>query len=338
VPAKGLRERVTRAADVAAGLAYTRWFFGEALAFDGIAEVAAHWSDTRLWTRLTQMLDSWPARFEARADEPYLDVDAPMRALVALHRREGDATVPLATVRKLCNLVTTEPSHAGALLHDLEGYPNKMVFVDCIYYCGPELALGAEVLADDRLFDAAAEQTLAHVELLRTTGGLLCHVYDPGRATTNEIAWGRGNGWAMMGLVDTLELLPRSHVAWGRIHAALDELVATCVSLQDAGGHWHTILDDLASPLEPSIAAFFAAALRKGSRLGFVNGVEDVARRAWDATWHASAETGEAPTSMTEWPTWKREAYYERPSGVNPWGQGAFLRAAVEEKLLLRAG
>jgi len=309
-------------------LEYRRWFWGEALAFDALVAAADATGDGQLRTTAESLLQGWPAEIASRAAQP-IDVYAPIRALVRLHQGTGRADYLGAAV-KVARHIALGPATKGAFLHQLKGYP-PMVFVDFIYYVGPSLGLLSQVTGETALLDTAVSQTLGHLDCLQDPADdLVRHVYDPARGETNGVPWGRGNGWALLGLVDTLEIVPASHRGRGLLEQRFRRLLGACLERQAAGGLWHTILDDPASPLEYSISAFFYAALAKAQRLGLAAGTNEPAASAWRATFDHIRPDGGFPISMTEWPDWDPQAYYRRPVGINAWGQGCFLRAASE--------
>lgn len=332
--AVGIRDGVLQAADVAAQLPYERWFFGEAMSLDGLVLAGEAFGSSSMFALARDIVEPWVAELSGRAARDS-DLDAPVRALLSLARAPateaaGDLDY-VGAARKVANHLVARPTAGGAMLHGLQGYDNDMVFVDYIYYAGPYLALLSAVCGPEYM-EAAARQTLAHVALLRDPGSdLFHHCFDPERGETNGIAWGRGNGWAMLGLVDTLELLPSEHPARGELERVCLAQMRACVRLQHDSGHWHTILDDPESPLEPSIAAFMVTALAKARGLGLAgDAVVAAIARAWNATRDALHSGGRFPTSMTEWPSWEASDYYARPSGVNTWGQGIYLRACAQ--------
>lgn len=310
-------------------LDYRYWFWGEAMAFDAAVLVAEAAADADLRSLAERPLVRWSRELLVRPTERS-DVYAPLAAMLNLHASGGDPRL-VDAVTKIAEYIVTAPTESGAHLHHLTDYP-PMVFVDFIYYVGPYLGQLAGIKERERYLNAAVSQTLGHLHLLQDhETGLVDHVYDPTRGETNGVAWGRGNGWAMLGLVDTLSLLPDGYPGRERIQEALAKMVNTCLSVQAPNGLWHTILDDPNSPLENSIAAFFYAALSKGQRLGLLS--VDASRAialAWSAVLEAVKDDGSFPISMTEWPDWDPLAYYRRPLGVNAWGQGCFARAAVE--------
>jgi unsaturated rhamnogalacturonyl hydrolase len=307
---------------------YRRWFWGEALAFDALVLAGEVAGVEPLLALADSLLGTWPSQMSTRMPQ-HSDVHAPLRTMIRLGQTTGRAGYLSAAV-KVAEYLVSAPAFNGAYLHHLEGYP-PMVFVDFIYYVGPYLGLLSQVTGDPTLLNTAVTQTLGHLECLQDpTNGLARHVYDPARAETNGVAWGRGNGWALLGLVDTLEVIPADHSGRASIEERFRHLLAACLEFQDASGLWHTILNDSESPLENSISAFFYAALAKARRLGFASDVDESAARAWRATFCRMRPDGQFPISMTEWPDWDPNAYYRRQIGTNPWGQGCFLRAASE--------
>ncbi len=323
------RDAAERAARVAASLKLEYWFFGEALTLDGLVLAADAYGQDGLADTAAELMRGWAAELPTRAPRP-ADAFAPLRALIRLDEREPEAGW-LRAARTVADYVLSEPEQGGAVLHKLPNYPRPMVFVDYIYYVGPYLGLLAQALDEPEYLDAAAAQTIGHIEALQNNRtGFFDHVFDPQEKEPYGIAWGRGNGWAMLGLVDTLELLRPKHPGREQILEAFSVLFARSFELQASNGHWHAILDDSASPLEPSIAAFFLASGLKARRLGLVQGADERLDRAWDAVLRNFSPNGDFATSMTEWPDRDPHAYYTRPSGVNPWGQGCFLRVLAE--------
>lgn len=318
-----------RAAEKAIGLRYQLWFWGEAIAFDAVVQAADVTGQEALRAFPERVLVDWSRQTLARGVQRS-DVYAPLRAMLRMYEITGRSELVEAAVQ-VADYIASAPADGGAHLHHLQGYP-PMVFVDFLYYVGPYLGQLATATGERRYTEVAIAQTLGHLKRLQdTTSGLTRHVYDPTRAETNGVAWGRGNGWALLGLVDTLAILPAEEPGRDAIEAGFRQMLSTCLALQDGSGMWHTILDDPHSPLENSIAAFFYAAMAKATRIGLVHmDVAGPTARAWSAVASRIQEDGMFPISMTEWPAWNPEAYYTRPIGVNPWGQGCFIRAACE--------
>lgn len=323
-------EAALRASRQALELKFEFWFWGEALAFDAAVLAAELADDAALRSLAEQPLLAWSRDLLVREPRPE-DVYAPLAAMLHLHSTGSSGKLLDAAV-KVADYIAAAPTDAGALLHHLVGYP-PMVFVDFIYYVGPYLQHIAKATGEIKYSHVAVQQTIGHlIRLQDPANGLLDHVYDPARATTNGVAWGRGNGWALLGLVDILSDLPDDTAGYPAIKTGYEAMVKTCLSLQEPEGSWHTILDDPASPLENSVAAFFSAAFMKARKARLLDHTAaSAAEKAWNAVTEKVLPDGKFPTSMTEWPDWDPLAYYRRPTGVNPWGQGCFVRAVVEK-------
>ena len=87
-------------------------------------------------------------------------------------------------------------------------------------------------------------------------------------------AWGRGMGWYMMALVDTLPEYPGDDPGRGQLIAILAEDAAAVARYQNAAnGLWYEVLDKAGSRgnyPEASASCMFVYALAKGVRLGYL--------------------------------------------------------------------
>jgi len=165
---------------------------------------------------------------------------------------------------------------------------------------------------------------------------LLFHNYDHGTGRRRGYGWGRGNGWALFGLLDLIEILPSNHSARDDLLKRFQGLCTTILGLQDDSGLWHTLLTDKESYLETSTAAFFGAIFTKAVRLNLLTEkFHDAAEHAWRALLtRIDAEGGAFGTSAAIWaangPSEDLALYKSAPTEVNVWGQGAALRFAAE--------
>ena len=144
------------------------------------------------------------------------------------------------------------------------------MFVDSVHFHGPFLAALYDVTGEDRYLRQAADTIGPQVELLWDERHELFHHFWIERTRQrNGVLWGRGNGWAMLGMLHTLQHLPADHPLSQRFRELLTRQANRLAQLQDpATGDWHTVLDDPASYLESSVAAFvvdgFSLAIRRG--------------------------------------------------------------------------
>lgn len=335
-----LSEATARAAAAhAMAYPYKLWGFGEDIALRALLDLGDAVGDPALEAFVAALVLPW-----VRSAPPLLPADhvAPGGVLLDLAERRGDGAA-LARALELGALLTGFPVLDGVAVHrrDLEPWRNT-IWVDCMALDGPFLARLARQTGDARWDDHAADALLGYARVLQDDAtGLFVHGYDVGAHRASAVHWGRGNGWALHGLVDTLESLPPDHpgAAEGRVRLA--QLVAALHDRQHASGRWTTVLDDPTSPIEASTAAFYASGVLKARRLGLLPeglaaSTDAMLERAQAAlVLDAGAEGALTVSNAT--PVGDRATYVDRPLGVFPWGQGPLILTFVEA-WRLRAG
>lgn len=317
-------------ADVAMRWNYRVWGFGEAIALRGLLRAGDVLGDPAPFGFVHGIMRTWLGRGVARSNEDHVGAG---RELVELYRRTGDGQF-LDAARNLAALNEGFPKGPhGARYHrgDTPGW-RWQIWVDCMDVDGPFLAALGAATGEERYYDQAAEELLGYARTLQGDGGLLHHGFerDSGR---NGALWARGNGWALMGLVDTLAMLPRAHPAWRELHQRTAMLATALAGTQDESGLWHTVIDDPATYLESTLAAMAAYALHEG----FAQDVLDRAaygameRRARAAMHGQIARDGALALVSDATPVGAHATYATRPFGVFPWGQGPLLLALCQE-------
>lgn len=225
------------------------------------------------------------------------------------------------------------PHQHGVAVHrpDLAAWATH-VWVDCLYTDGGFLALLARMTGDRTWEDLACSQTLAYLDvLLDAPSGLFFHGYDAATGRANQIRWGRGNGWALLGLLDLVRFMRADHPSRLRLAEVVRRQVEAIVAVQDASGHWHTILDRPDTYLESSVAAMMAWALPQAVRLGLASDAVLPAAEAALAAALAATDAGGNLTGVSEaTPAGDAAIYTTRPTGVFPWGQGPLLLALAD--------
>ena len=285
---------------------------------------------------------------------PYREIDntAPGYALCLLSERTGDEAVLEAcldlaafltgrrTVRGVYVSFERAPlrtPYGGATLSPAEQAlleePGAGVFVDCLHFDAPFLVKLGRVAGDERLVDAGADQAFATIALLQQPDGFFAHFFLERTGQTYGHGWGRGQGWALLGLLDVIEQLPESHPHAREIRAAFVRLADALVGTQEPDGHWPTPIADRSSFHETSTASFAAAGFARGLARGLLG---DRARPAAQAAWDASlasvgADGATTGVSAALWASTAPSHYAGAPLGFQvPWGTGAFLVAARE--------
>ncbi len=246
----------------------------------------------------------------------------------------------LQAAQRLANWLIEEVPRTseGAHLYrpDLPPYRHN-VWVDTLYHEPPFLAKLAQLTDEPAYYEHALDIWKTHVQVLSSAQGpFLAHSCDTGAGLLHGYGWGRGNGWALYGLIDTLELLPTEHSSRSELLDYVQNLSAALLACQDASSFWRTLLEDREAYLESSTAAFFGAAFLKGVRLGILDQTYvSAAERAWQAMLSRLADDGSlygvsACTYAAVVPGDDAALYRTLRTEVNVWGQGSALRFAAE--------
>ena len=180
----------------------------------------------------------------------------------------------------------------------------------------------------ERDLDLAAHLLIEYAARLQRPGGLFHH------ATDGPAAWGRGNGFAALGLMETLTRLPASHPARGRVLEIYRRQMAAALPYQAPDGMWRQIIDVEGAYREETATAMLVSAMARGVRLGWIDrSYVPAIKRAWrglsahvadDGTViDVCAGTGAGPT---------RRYYFDRPAvtGADDRGGAMAMLAALE--------
>jgi len=324
------REQLTGVATVAMRWNYRVWGFGEAIALRGLLAAADALGDPAPFGFVHGIMRSWLGRGVARTNEDHVGAG---RELIELHRRTGDSQF-LEAARKLAALNASFPTGPNGLRYHRSDTPGWrwQIWVDCMDIDGPFLASLAHASGDERYFDQAAGELLGYARTLQSGSGLLFHGFERDCGRNGEL-WARGNGWALMGLVDTLILLPRTHPAWTELQQRTIALADALGLAQHPSGLWHTVIDDSETYLESTLATMAAYALRAGISHGVLEASRHrTMERSARAAMHSQiAHDGALQLVSDATPVGARAVYATRPFGTFPWGQGPLLLALCQE-------
>jgi unsaturated rhamnogalacturonyl hydrolase len=180
----------------------------------------------------------------------------------------------------------------------------------------------------ERDLDLAARLLIEYAARLQQPGGLFHH------ATDGPAAWGRGNGFAALGLMETLTRLPASHPARAKVLDIYRRQMAAAILQQAPDGMWRQIIDADGAYREETATAMLMSAMARGVRLGWLDKSYRAAiQRAWrglaahvtddGSVIDVCAGTGAGPT---------RRYYFDRPAvtGADDRGGAMALLAALE--------
>ncbi|MCC6803861.1 MAG: glycoside hydrolase family 88 protein [Anaerolineae bacterium] len=302
------------------------WGFGEGIALEAVWQ-AGDWLDApECRQRVIALLDQWLARPLVEADH-----SAPGGLLLDAWEATGERRY-LERAEALAAYLDTLPrTTAGALLHRPQ-HPDyhDFLYVDCMEVDAPFLCRLAQATGDVRCFDRAADQLLGYAALLQDGAThLFYHQYNGATNRVNGAFWGRGNGWALLGMLKTLRSLPAAHPSYGEIHLRFQRLVTALVAHQRPDGEWATVLDQPDTYVEGSLTAMFGYGIAEGIGSELLPpDYQASADAAWIALRRRMSPDGLLEGVSVATPPGDAAHYNAIPVGAGfPWGQGPALLA-----------
>ncbi len=146
------------------------------------------------------------------------------------------------------------------------------VWLDDLFMSLPALVQMGRYGSDKRYYDEACRQFKLFAEKMFVPGqGLFRHAWVQGMDSHPDFFWGRANGWALMTLVEILEVLPESHPQRAYLLDMLRAQIKALAALQSPEGLWHQLLDRNDTYLETSASAIFCYAFAKAINRGWVD-------------------------------------------------------------------
>jgi rhamnogalacturonyl hydrolase YesR len=202
-------------------------------------------------------------------------------------------------------------------------------WTDDMFMATSVLARVAATSREPKYAAAVSRLLTSYIQQLQRPDGLFVH------SRLGPHAWGRGNGFALLGLLDALTYLPADAAERTLILSAFQRQVAALARSQDEEGMWHQVVDVPASYKEFTVTAMTVAALARGISRGWLDRATcaPVLDRGWRAvaarvtsegiTRDVCSGTGSEPTL---------EYYLNRPisSGADDRGGAMGLLAAIE--------
>lgn len=324
------------------GLPYEAWHFGDSVAFEGMLQASAALNDPSCAAFARGFVRGWAAR---REEFRPLDCTAAGHAMVQIATETKDSAVLSAATalaqhltgrREIRGVYATwersplrepyGPQQLSAAESDLLADPGAGVFIDCLHFDPPFFAALGVATGDQEWLSRGVDQALGYVALLQDQRtGLFHHFYLERTGNAYMLGWGRGQGWALLGLLDVIRAAP-NHPGVGRLRDAAAALIQAMVDRQRPDGHWHAVAGMPGSGDESSTAAFMAIGFRHAARLGIIQpaAINAPAQSALDATIASLTPDGILQgVSAAVWASTLDSHYWHVPTGyMVPWGQG----------------
>jgi unsaturated rhamnogalacturonyl hydrolase len=159
------------------------------------------------------------------------------------------------------------------------------IWVDCLYAVNPFLSMAAVVLDRPELHkESIAQYKDMEAQLYNPELKLFHQVKNFGpEGCTSDDTWGRGNGWALIGLAELIKYLPDGHPQKNVMIDKLQIIMNALVTLQAESGMWRQNLITPTSYEETSGTGLILYAMVMGINEGWLS--EDylpVAVNAWN--------------------------------------------------------
>jgi rhamnogalacturonyl hydrolase YesR len=149
---------------------------------------------------------------------------------------------------------------------------HNSLWLDDLFMSVPALAQMGHYTGETKYFDDAVKQVLQFSErMFNHEKGLFMHAWIEGMEQHPQFHWGRANGWAIMTMVELLEVLPVQHPGYSPIVELLQKHIEGLARCQSPQGFWHQLLDRNDSYLETSATAIYVYAIARAINRGYVD-------------------------------------------------------------------
>ena len=156
------------------------------------------------------------------------------------------------------------------------------VWPDALYMGGVFLVRYGLYTGDRKYINDAASNIVHQAALEQDSDGLWFHGYFMDRKEHAAFKWGRGNGWAMVALVETLSAMPANDPLRPQLLAVLRKQIDGLKRIQSSDGMWRQVLDKPELWEETSCTAMFAYGIARAVNRGWIDASNmAVARRAF---------------------------------------------------------
>jgi rhamnogalacturonyl hydrolase YesR len=218
----------------------------------------------------------------------------------------------------------------------------ETLWLDDLYMSVPALAQMGALTGERRYFDDAVRQVLQFSQrMFVKEKGLFIHGWVQSMDVHPEFHWARANGWALLAIVELLDVLPADHQGRGAVLDLLRAHVRGLASRQSGSGLWHQLLDREDSYLETSATAIYAYAMARAINRGWIDAQAygPAALLAWNAvTTRIDARGQVEGTCVGTGMGFDPAFYYHRPTSVfAAHGYGPVLLAGAEVIALMKS-
>lgn len=326
--------------------------------YSGMLLVGEATGDTRYTDytrdRINFLANIYP-RYKA-LHEKYPKMNSPLRQPVSPHALDDAGAVAASMIKTLHNggnagirpladhlvnyVFTKEFRFPDGTLARNRPQANTL-WLDDLYMSVPAIAQMGKLTGDKKYYDDAVKQVLQFSKrMFNKDNNLYMHGWVQEMKEHPQYHWARANGWAIMAMVELLDVLPETHP--GR-KPVLDQLQLHAKGLkshQSGQGFWHQLLDKNDSYLETSATAIYAYCFARAVNKGWIDAkaYAPAAILAWNAVATKVNDKGHVEgTCVGTGMAFDPAFYYYRPINVYAaHGYGPVLLAGGEIITLLK--
>lgn len=223
-----------------------------------------------------------------------IDCANPGKLLFNLYDETKDERY-LKVIQQLRNQLENQPRTASGGFWHKQIYPNQM-WIDGLYMAEPFYTQYTVRYENGKALDDIAKQfELVHNHLVDKKTGLVFQAWDESREIgwanpetgTSPTIWGRGIGWYMMALVETLDYYPKTHPKYKVLEGYLNEIAKSAAAHTSKSGLWFQVADQPELEdnfLESSSSGMIIYVLAKGAHKGYLSSdYKKMAQKSFDS-------------------------------------------------------
>lgn len=198
-------------------------------------------------------------------------------------------------IQQLRTQLDTQPRTASGGFWHKQIYPNQM-WIDGLYMAEPFYTQYTVKYENGKALDDVAKQfELVQNHLVDKKTGLVYQAWDESKQIgwanpetgASPTIWGRGIGWYMMALVETLDYYPKTNSNYKVLVGYLNQISKNVLKYKSESGLWYQVTDkpELKDNfLESSSSAMIIYSLAKASDKGYLaSNYKKIAQKSFDA-------------------------------------------------------
>jgi rhamnogalacturonyl hydrolase YesR len=259
------------------------WAWGEGVLAYGLVKSAHAQNDTVALAWLGEYIDyhdeqgkemEWSDDLSPAASSLYLSLNLDSNNEVKTIAEDVVNYIMTAPRSPNDNMLIHFGYKADEAIYSALGYPEA--WVDSLFHITPTLLMYSELTGDDSYLEEAIVQVEAIVGGLQDPDtGLVAHAkfdndskdYQVPSWSSNEF-WARGNGWALVSLVELVTEMPQDHQSYAGLLDRAQRLEKKLREEQGKDGRYHTLVTKSSSYYETAATGLILYAMAKGYEAG----------------------------------------------------------------------